>query len=1504
MASIDQRIVQMRFDNAQFERGVKQTSVSLQQLKKDTSFDGSQASGLRGLAEAAKNVNFSGAISSAGGFASQLGVLQVAIGNVLGAGLTRLASMAQNAMSQFTIQPIIDGFNEYELKLNSVQTILANTAHKGTTINQVTAALDELNQYADQTIYNFGQMTENIGRFTAAGVDLDVATASIKGMSNMAAMAGSSTEQLNTAMYQTSQALAAGSIKLMDWNSLVNAGIGGENFQELYMAVNKVKSATDSTIPSAEAAIASQGNFRESLKKGWLTTEVFAEAAKIMTGELSEEQLRSMGYSAEQAAQFSKMAANALDAATKVKTFTQLLQVIGEAIGSGWATSFEIIFGNLEEAREMWTGVYNAIEPFINAASKARNDWLSTLKLFGTFKEIQIIFQNLFKFLGAVIGPIGKAFKQVFGSATDAFSAEKVVNFVHWLKLLTDNLTNASKASGAIQRTFAGLFAVFHIGYTIIAGVAKIIFTVASAIAKVLFPALGATSGGFLNVTASIGDVVVWIDKAITRLDIFGKIATVVGKGLTILGNGIKKVFGWLADGIKSIAAAMGVTELIDKLVTKLGVLVHLDFSGVEGIGAKLKLFASAANELGGIDIGHIVQTRIKPGVEAAKAKFNELGLSLDPLKEKFQQFKANATSFKDGAKELWDSLVEFLQPFADTVKDLFKGVGEKLTSGLAGLSKDLGASTKKLGFGGIIEALVGGMASGAILVSIKTLLSYFDSLKEGAKGLAGIAESISGAFDSMAGAFDAQKNKSNAQSLLMVAGAVALLAVAVYAIGNMDEKAFQQGVVAIGALALTMKSLTKSINGVTASSKSLLAAAPAILAIGVAMLVLAGAVAIMGSLDPASLIQGVTAVFVLMASMSGLLGTIASGPKAAANLLAAGAAMQAIAIAVNILVIAVAALGALPTDVLLQGLATVVAVVGGFTIAANSLNPAAAASIMAFGAAFTLVAVGLNIMISALALLGVIPIPVLIQGLIGIGTLLTMLALTMNMIDVSGSMAKAAMILALAVSVNLAAAALAFLGNLPISVMIQGAVGLGVVLLELAVAMQLMKGGGIQGAAQLILLAVALNLLVIPLQQFGSMSIGSLATALGALAITLTILIAAGIAATAAAPGLTALSVAMLALGVAVGLVGVGLGLVALGLGTLAAAGMGAVAVLSAAFGALIALLPSLGTAFAQAFINILIVLNNNFPVITQFFVNLVNSICEVIVTCSPQIAVAIQALVTLLIQVLVNNIPQLVDAGMKMLIGILTGIKNNIGKMTETAIGVIAEFVRGLGNGAAELIDAAADAMETLAQALKDNHDRIVGAAQEIGWYIIDGLTLGLADKAYKFINKIASFCSDAWDKVKDFFGIASPSKLMRKAGRWIGDGMILGIGDKSSAAARAGEELSAAAYNPVKAALSELENGLGDDMTLTPIVKPELDLSNVHDFNTNGAFSLTADKLTAEQVKAPVSSVDDTQNAQQGIVFNQYNNSPKALNEAELYRQTGQLIRMTAVQQSIMN
>ena len=484
--TVDERVVEMRFDNKHFESNVATSMSTLDKLKQKLNLSGA-SKGLEDIDRASKKVDMSGLGGAVESVSAKFSALQV-IGIAALANITNSAVNAGKRMiSALTIDPVMSGFKEYETQINAVQTILANTSSKGTTINDVTAALDELNKYADLTIYNFTEMTRNIGTFTAAGIDLDTSVNAIQGIANLAAVSGSTSQQASVAMYQLSQALASGTVKLMDWNSVVNAGMGGEVFQ------NALKETSRLLGTGADAAIKAKGSFRESLSTGWLTAEVLTETLKKFTESGANEyvaeytglsvdavqaaldnakaqygEAEAIDKAAEALAEKSgknkdeiksvlQMAQTATDAATKVKTFSQLWDVMKEAVQSGWAKTWQIIIGDFEEAKALLTPLADFFTNIINKMSDARNNLLESAlgkgftslgeKINGVLKPATKAVETVTKLTSAVtdLGDIvNRVIRGDFGNGAERVNAltEAGINYYKVQNKVNETLNN------------------------------------------------------------------------------------------------------------------------------------------------------------------------------------------------------------------------------------------------------------------------------------------------------------------------------------------------------------------------------------------------------------------------------------------------------------------------------------------------------------------------------------------------------------------------------------------------------------------------------------------------------------------------------------------------------------------------------------------------------------------------------------------------------------------------------------------------------------------------------------------------------------------------------------------------------------------------------------------------------------------------------------------------------------------------------------------------------
>ena len=626
--TVDERVVEMRFDNKDFEKNVQTTMSTLDKFKQKLNFNGA-SKGLENIEKSASKVNMSGlgsAVETVQAKFSKLEVMSVtALANITNSAV----NAGKRIVDALTLEPVMSGFQEYETQINAVQTILANTSSKGSTLEDVNKALDELNHYADMTIYNFTEMTKNIGTFTAAGVDLDTSVSAIKGIANLAAVSGSTSQQASTAMYQLSQALAAGTVKLQDWNSVVNAGMGGQVFQDALKETAKVHGV------AIDKMIKDEGSFRETLKKGWLTSDILTETLSKFTGDLNEQQLKTMGYSEEQIKSIIKMGKTANDAATKVKTFSQLFDTLKEAAQSGWTQSWEIIVGDFEEAKSFLTGISDTLSNMINTSADARNKVLSDWKDLGGRTAIIDSLKNTFEGLESILKPIHEAFKDIFPPIT----AKQLYSFSVGLKKLTSHLKISDTTANNLKETFKGVFSLFDIGISAITSFGKGIISVLGSFAGI--------EGGVLGVTAELGKGVTGFRNYIKEIGLFENIT-----------GGLSNILISFINGIKTFSKA-----ILDQFNVK-------DFSNI---------FESIANIVsGGIkNISDIMQNLIKTFSSSDLIDVLNNGILATILLKIKKTIGDLSSSFESGS-----GVIKNITGILDDVRDCFKAYQEQLKAG------------------------------------------------------------------------------------------------------------------------------------------------------------------------------------------------------------------------------------------------------------------------------------------------------------------------------------------------------------------------------------------------------------------------------------------------------------------------------------------------------------------------------------------------------------------------------------------------------------------------------------------------------------------------------------------------------------------------------------------------------------------------------------------------------------------------------------------------------
>lgn len=802
-SKIDERIVGMKFNGDQFQKGVADTNRSLEKLKAGLNLNGA-SKGLNDLNTAGKNFSLANLANGVQDIASRFGAMSII-------GITALANIASKAVDvglqmarSLTVDPIKAGLAEYELKMGSIQTILSNTARYGTSLQEVTGSLDELNTYADKTIYNFGDMTKNIGLFTNAGLRVEEATSMIKGFSNEAAASGTNAQGAASAAYQLSQALSAGTIRLMDWRSLQNVGMGNKNMQNGLIEVASAMGMLNDETTTAEEI---QANFNGSLEKNWLSADVMSTYLKIMAGDLDAAGMSAMGLTDAQIKMFQTQQRNAEEAATKVRTFTQLIGTMQESVGSGWAQTFDILIGDFNTATDLWTAVNDELGDMIGKQADARNKLLEGFVKVGGRDDIIAGIAAIWQAVQMYIMPIKSAFHEIFPPTTVA--TLKVIST--WFKNFGESLKPTGETMALLKRTFMGVFAVLDIGWMVLKEVIGLFGR--------LFGAATEGAGGILEVTANLGDWLVTVRDAIKD------------------GDGLAKVFEWLGNALQ---------KPID-LLRKFG-KATLDFISVDNWAQAWENVGKALQK-----VGEFFEPIMKWIGEAFQ---NTKKVLTDFFKE--MDFNVLVGLLNVGAiggvgfliKKGIDKIIGAFKGGPGGIIDTIKGVFGAVTDTFGELQNSLKAGQLQK-----IAIAIGIMTAAVIALSFVDTGKLFISLGAMAT-MFGMLAGMLMVMDTFMAKFNPAQMSGLAGSMVLMAGAMLILSAAVSIMGNLEWDELARGLVGLAGSLGALMGAMKIMSGLPAQVAKV---APALITMSIAMVLLATAVKIMSTLEWDEVGRGLT---------------------------------------------------------------------------------------------------------------------------------------------------------------------------------------------------------------------------------------------------------------------------------------------------------------------------------------------------------------------------------------------------------------------------------------------------------------------------------------------------------------------------------------------------------------------------------------------------------------------------------------------------------------------
>lgn len=1270
---IDERVVEMRFDNKHFEKNVKESITTLDKFKKSFKFDTSDfekkvqntvtsvdrlSSSLK-LKNGYKGIEHVGEVTkktesnilSMGKAVEQVGIKFNALYTVADQALRNITTSVMGAgkkiVNSLTIEPIFTGFKEYETQINAVQTILANTESKGSTLQDVNNALAQLNTYADKTIYNFTEMTRNIGTFTAAGVDLKTSVSAIKGIANLAAVSGSNSQQASTAMYQLSQALASGTVKLMDWNSVVNAGMGGQVFQDSLKETARIHGV------AIDDMIKKEGSFRETLQEGWLTSEILTETLSKFTGDLNEQQLKSMGYTDEQIKGIIKMGKTANDAATKVKTFTQLFDTLKEAAQSGWTKSWELLIGDFGEAKELLTDISNLIGGIIGGSADKRNAMLMGGLSTG-WKQLlnegihdaagfEEMVTSVAKSHGVDIASMindetsfQDALKQTLkdGTLTSDTLGESISKFTEKVgKMSEAELENAGYTAEQIEK-LKELDAKVKDGTISMEKFAELIVRPSGR--ELLIESLWNVLNGLKSILSPIKQAFDEIFPSLSGEQLYGLIEKL--KELTSKFKLSEEQAGKLKSTFKGLFSVIDIVVTVVKEVASgavklLGSLLGLG-DGVLSITGSFGDWLSSLRDV--IKESGVIGTVIG-GVTSVLQKF------INTITKKF--VTPGIDGFLALMQKLWDVVVNIGEKIIGAMSDIVSGISNAFRSG---------------GIKAVLDTINTGLF-GAILLGIRKFMKSATDAIDNLGGIKGAFKGIKGVLNGVKDCLEAWQQKLKSDVLFKLAGAIGILAVAILLLASIEPAKLAAALGAITVAFADLIGAMKLFDMIGGTFKGVTKATIGMIGMSVAVLILASALKKISDLNWKELAVGLTGITVLMSVlvkvakvMSNEDGTIVKG----------AGQLILFAAAIKILASAVKDISGMKWEDLGKGLAGVIVLMGAFVGAMKLFNKIGnTEGLLSTATSMILLGVAVKIFASAVKDISGMKWEELERGLLGMASALLTVTLALRYMPADTLSIGAGLIL-VSTALVILAEALSRIGGMSWEELEKGLYTLGGAILTFAVALNSMKGT-LSGSAALLVATVSLAILTPILMTLGSMKWGSIVKGLVALAGAFVIIGVAGYVLGPIAPAILALAGAIALIGVGCLAAGVGLIAAAAGITALATAVAAGTTAIVAGIAAIVLGLVSLA---GDIIVGLCTAIVNSASALYSAIKTLLTIIIDVVVECVPMISEALAQLFVKGLELLATYAPQIVEGLYQFLINVFDTVAANAPRLAES--------------------------------------------------------------------------------------------------------------------------------------------------------------------------------------------------------------------------------------------
>ena len=1405
--TIDERVVEMRFDNRQFEQNVQTSLSTLDKLKQGLDLDGA-AKGLEGLGTTAKKCDLSTLSNSVETVRAKFSALEVMAMTALSNITNSAVNAGKRMISSFTVEPISTGFNEYELKMGSIQTIMAST---GESLDKVNQKLDELNTYSDRTIYSFADMTSNIGKFTNAGVKLDDAVAAIQGVSNVAAVSGANANEASRAMYNFAQALSAGYVKLIDWKSIENANMATVEFKNQLLEAAVAAGTVEKTADGMYKVLTKNGQggtmketidathmFNDSLAYQWMTTEVLTSTLKDYADETTE------------------IGKKAFAAAQDVKTFSQLLDTLKESAQSGWAETWQLIVGDYEEAKVTLREFSEFFSNIIDGSSKARNALLG-----GALTSSWGQLKNEVSDAGFSVDAFRDALRETASESVAGLDKmiEEAGSFDATLSqgwLTTDILAKTlDKLANEATGTTGGISALSdeqlkNIGYTgeQIAALRSLssqansstgeiadlvqnmtrksgrellfesLLNSAKAIQKVFGALKGAWDEVFPPMTSErLYGLIEGLNKFTQRLIISDETADKISRTF----KGLFAVLDIIRQGLSAVFKA--VSPLLGGLGTLSGGILDVTASfgdwlvGIDEAVKKGDVFNRVCQRIS--DFVAAAASKVKEFIQTVKENFKIPGFEgfqnlLGRARERMGQVLDSAGDMGSGVSAAVGVMGSALanSKFLQALQKLYNGaktIGAAIVKAIGGLASGVVEKLGNADFSGAID-LLNGISFGAIAVGIT---KFLHSIQQPFDEVGGFLDNVKGILDEVRGCFEAYQTQLKAGALLKIAGAIGILAAAIVAISLIDSDKLSASLGAVTVLFADLMGSMAIFSKISGDMKGVTKTCAAMLAVSTSVLILASALKKIADLDAGQLAVGLTGIAGMMAALVASMKVLGSG---SGSVVKGATQMIIFAGAIKILASVCTDLADLEWGQLAKGLTGVGVLLAEVSLFLNTAKFSGKSITTATG--IVILSGAIKVLASACKDFGQMNWGEIAKGLTSIGALLLEVsAFTKLTGNAKHVISTGLALIEIAAAMKIFASAMKSFSSMSWEEIGRGLTAMGGALAEVTLAMNLMPKNMVGIGVGLIAVGAALEIVADSLRKMGGMSweeiakgLVTLGGALAELAIGLNLMngtLAGSAAMLVAAGALAVLTPVLVVLG------SMSWESIAKGLVTLA----GAFTVIGVAGAVLTPLVPTiLGLAGAFALIGVgTLGIGAGLLAIGAGLSAIAIGITALATSMGAGVAIIVAGLTTIitgiaaLIPAIAEKLGEAVVAFCKVISDGAPAIGEAVKALVLTLVDVLVECVPALANGALELIAGVLSALVTYTP-------QIVDSIAQFLVEVIEGIARNLPDLIQAAVHLLMAFFSGIVDALA---GIDTDALLKGIAGVGLLSAIMLALG-----------------------------------------------------------------------------------------------------------------------------